>query len=89
MTIPEAGERLGMKAKAAYKAAARGMFPVVHNGRHKYVRVREFENWLSGVGTNPTWPQPPVSDGATGQPSTQPQMRDAGELRSPASAQQP
>lgn len=57
MTVPEAGARLGLSPKASYDAALRGMFPVVRNGRRKYVPIKAFENWLAGAGLNPTWPQ--------------------------------
>ena len=57
MTVPEAGERLGMPKSTAYDAARRGMFPVVRNGKRMYVPVAAFENWLAGATTFPTWPQ--------------------------------
>ena len=35
LTVPEAGERLGLSRSTAYEAARRGMFPVVRNGKQK------------------------------------------------------
>ncbi len=50
MSIPEAGERLGMKPRSAYVAAQRGLFPVITNGRRKMVSIRAFERWLADGG---------------------------------------
>lgn len=57
MTVPEAGERLGLSPRASYYAVRRGMFPVVRNGSRMFVPVRAFENWLEGASIFPTWPQ--------------------------------
>ncbi len=57
MSIPEAGERLGLSPRASYYAARRGMFPVIQNGSRKYVAVAAFENWLAGAGRFANWPQ--------------------------------
>ncbi len=56
LTVPEAGERLGLSRSTAYEAARRGMFPVVRNGKRMYVPVAAFENWLE-TATHNTWPQ--------------------------------
>lgn len=64
MSVPEAGERLGLPRSTAYDAARRGMFPVVRNGKRMYVPVAAFENWLATATTYPTWPQKEEAPGA-------------------------
>lgn len=67
MTVPEAGARLGMKEKASYDAANRGMFPTVRNGRRIYVPIPAFERWLAGAEVNLTWPQQRSASSTAGQ----------------------
>ena len=57
MSVPEAGQRLGLSPKASYDAAARGTFPVIRNGRRKWVSVAEFDAWLAGACRITNWPQ--------------------------------
>jgi excisionase family DNA binding protein len=60
ITVPEAGQLLGIGRDASYAAAARGEIPVRRLGRRLVVPVPEFLRWL-GV-------DPP--DMATGPPVT-------------------
>ena len=48
ISIPEAGERLGISRGSAYEAARSGEIPTIRIGRRKLVPVARFERLLSG-----------------------------------------
>lgn len=48
MTVPEAGEKLGLGRNAAYEAAARGDIPTIKIGKLLKVPKVAFERMLSG-----------------------------------------
>jgi excisionase family DNA binding protein len=48
MSVPEAGEKLGLSREGAYDAAQRGDFPTIKIGRLIKVPTARFERWLNG-----------------------------------------
>jgi excisionase family DNA binding protein len=49
MTVPQAGEKLGLSRNAAYEAAARGEIPTIRFGKLLRVPKIAFEQMLAGA----------------------------------------
>lgn len=49
MSVPEAGDLLGIGRNQAYEAARRGDIPVIRIGKRLLVPVRALERMLDGV----------------------------------------
>ena len=52
MTVPEAGQKLGLSREASYQAARRGDIPTIRIGHLLKVPVKRFERMLEGDGKN-------------------------------------
>lgn len=48
MTVPEAGQKLGISRNSAYQAAREGQIPTIRIGRRLLVPVAAFERFLDG-----------------------------------------
>jgi excisionase family DNA binding protein len=52
MTVPEAGEALGLSRNGAYEAAQRGDIPTIRIGRRLMVPLVAFDRLLEGARTH-------------------------------------
>ncbi len=50
LTIPEAGERLGISRAQAYLMAKRGVLPILHLGRRQVVPIAALNRMLENAG---------------------------------------
>ena len=51
LTVPEAGERLGLSRPSAYLAVKRGQIPVIRIGRRLLVPIAALDKMLESAGS--------------------------------------